>query len=259
MSARPAPITIGVFIPSDPRAPLAVLIREALALQASGADIIEIDALVIGEHAGAFAAVDDDTIALLVASLVADGVEVGVSTDRPELAGIAAEHGAAWVLDPSAGGDTETLLARLRGSGCGLLIGPWGRPRHEVTPIDPTDAYTEGVVRNAARLLAGGFRGDRLGVDAGVGLRPDDAEPWRILNALDRLVALGYPVVVPATERFLSAMVADESEAHRLDEAAIAIAVLASGVGAWAVQTQRVDVVASTLRRMHGLAFAGDA
>lgn len=249
MSGARQQTTFGDFVPRDPSAQLSVLLREALALQASGADVINIDTLAVGRLRGPFAGVDDDTLALLVAGIVSVGVPVSVSTDLPETAGLAVEHGAGWVIDPS-GGSAVRLDPRVAESDCRLVIGPWGRPLPR-SPFDVPGAFAERLLRNAARLLDAGIASERICVDAGAGLGHDDPEPWRILNDLERLVALGYPVLVPATEDLLTDMVAEEStEVHR-DDAAIAIAALAVGAGAWAVRTQRAGIVADMIHRMH--------
>ncbi len=241
--------TIGVFVPSDPQAQLSALIREGLALQASGADVVDLDTLDIGRLRGPFADADDDTLALLVAGLVSVGIAVSVSTDRPDTAGLAAEHGARWIIDPS-GGTAVRLDPRVAESDCRLVIGPWGPPLPR-SSVDLPGTYAERVLRNAARLLDAGYASDRICVDAGAGLGLDDPEPWRILNDLERLVTLGYPVLVPATEDLVDEMVAEESAEQRRDDAAIAIAALADGAGAWAVRTHRAGVVADVIRRMH--------
>jgi len=242
-------VVIGVLTPTDLDAAPVTLIREGIAVQAAGADIVDIDAIALGGHLGAFAGADTDTIAMLVAGLVAVGVRVSVTTDRPDIAGTAAECGAAWIIDPS-GAARVRLDPRVADSGCGLVIGPWGHP----LPSDPstaTTAYADGLIRNAARLLDAGIAFERIRFDAGAGFCAEDPEPWRMLNELGHFADLGYPLLVPATEELLLEMVPEEASERQLREAAIAITAVAAGVGAWAIRTHRVELVADLVWRMH--------
>lgn len=248
MRGEQAPKVIGVLSPSDD-ADVASLIEGALELRDLGADALELDAT---EH-GAFAATDDDTFVLLAAGLVDVGIDVCVATTRAELAVVAADHGVGTIIDPSGGHADPDMRAALAEIRAAIVIGPWGRPGSASAPVtsaDVGDRYAEGILRNSAALLDAGIRSDRIRVHAGAGVSPQDADTWRMLGHLDRLTGLGYPLLISGTDDVLGAMVVDELDEERLDDAATAVAVLAVGAAAWGIRTNRIVRTAAAMHRM---------
>jgi len=243
------PEIIGILTPDDLDSTVVSLVEEAARLTAAGASIIEIDTL----PDGPFHAEDPDDevdVGLLVHGLTDAGYTVAVRTTSAHIAALALERGATWIADPS-GATLDPEMGRVlseRGAHC--MIGPWpapGDPRRRGTE---DENYAEGIVRNAARLLQAGVRGERIVVDSGVGARRDDPEPWRMLNHIDRLRRLGYPVLVDGCDRTLETLAPDGATDERLDDAAVALTLLATGARAWGIRTVRAGRVAGAIHRI---------
>jgi len=252
-----APRIVGVFVPESSASTVPDLIREALAFRDLGADVLDLDTT----PKGAFAEADDDLVVLLAAGLVAADAEVSVTTTRARLAVIAADHGIGTIIDPSGGTADPEMPPALAELGAAVVVGPWRPGNGEAAPAPGTaatpltgseieDRYTAGILRNIAALLDAGVRSERIRVDAGAGLGPWDTERWRMLNHLERLGRLGYPVLVPAGEDVLAAMVLDESRASLLDDAATALTILTIGTGGWAIRSRRVARIETAVQRI---------
>jgi dihydropteroate synthase len=180
-------------------------------------------------------------------------VEVAITTTRARVAAIAADHGVGTIIDPSGATADPDMARALAELGIAIVIGPWGHPGSaglpELSGEEIEDRYAEGIVRNVAALLDAGVRSERLRIHAGAGLAATDGERWRMLNHLGRLAGLGYPVLVPATDEVLAAMVVDESEGA-LDDVATALTLLAIGSGSWAIRAHRVGRVEAAMQRI---------
>lgn len=246
MDAQRDTRVIGILSPAAVDGDVADLLREAEELHERGADLIDLDAL----PGGAFAGADDDTIALLVRGLAEIGVPVSLTTTSAALAATAIGHGAGWILDPSGATADARMIEVVADSPAGWVIGPWSPRRGDWYPSgDEADLYTDGLVRNLAALLDAGVRSERIVLHAGAGISAADAEPWRMLNQLDRISALGYPVLIDARDEILAAMSSDDS-AERLEDAAVGLAVLAAGRGAWGIRCRAVGRVAGAVQRI---------
>lgn len=247
MQTRPETRVVGILVPPGTDADPVALIREAMRLASSGADIVDLDLTPDGPLAG----LAEDRLALLVRGLGEAGIPVSVTTTRASIARIAVERGARWISDPSgATADPEMIRVARRPSLVGWAIGPWAIRRPvERHGSSAADEYTDGLVRNLARLLAAGVRSDRIVLNASAGLSQTATDPWVMLGDLARVRALGYPVLVDARDEVLASMSADDS-ADGLGDAAVGLAVLAVGARAWGIRTRAVERVATTVDRI---------
>jgi len=246
MNPTPQPIVVGILTPSTPDAEVGAMLQDALRLTVAGASIIELDTT----PGGPFHGDDGILLGMLVLGLTDLDLTVCVRTTDARVAGLAIDRGAAWIADPS-GSTSDPEIARVvAAGGARCIIGPWpapGEPRRRGTE---DEIYAEGLVRNIARLLDAGVRSDRIVVDAGAGARRDDAEPWRMLNHIERLRSLGYPLIVDGSDLILDVISPDGATDEQLDDAAIAITILASGAKAWGIRTARVSRVGAALQRI---------
>ncbi|GAB3190176.1 dihydropteroate synthase [Nesterenkonia suensis] len=101
------------------------------------------------------------------------------------------------------------------------------------------------------RYLQAGVPAERIILDPGIGFAKTSEQNWELLRALDRIVALGHPVLLGVSRKgFLGELLAvDEAprEAEGRDAATLALSTLAAQAGVWAV---RVHDVAPTLDAM---------
>jgi dihydropteroate synthase len=106
--------------------------------------------------------------------------------------------------------------------------------------------------------LGAGVPAEQLVVDPGLGFAKRPEHDLALLAGLDRIIDLGFPVLVGASrKRFLGALLATP-DGHprppdRRDDATLATSVLAARAGAWGV---RVHEVAGTVDAVRVVAAA---
>jgi dihydropteroate synthase len=97
------------------------------------------------------------------------------------------------------------------------------------------DVISELNERIQAALDAGIHR-DKLIIDPGIGFAKEAEHNWAIIDSIDRIVAMGYPVLVGASrKRFLGGASPDERE-----QATIELTKRLSTTGVWAVRVHSV-------------------
>jgi dihydropteroate synthase len=119
------------------------------------------------------------------------------------------------------------------------------------------DVVTEVCAELIARrddALAAGVAAEQLVLDPGLGFAKNAPHNWALLAGLDRIVALGLPVLVGASRKtFLGRLLAgpdgEPRPAAQRDAATLATTVLAAEAGAWGVRVHdaaaSVDAVAT--------------
>jgi dihydropteroate synthase len=101
--------------------------------------------------------------------------------------------------------------------------------------------------------LAAGVAAERLVLDPGLGFAKRPEHDLALLGGLDRIIDLGFPVLVGASrKRFLGALLATSDGAprppDRRDDAGLAASVLAARAGAWGVRVHDVAGSADAAR-----------
>jgi dihydropteroate synthase len=134
---------------------------------------------------------------------------------------------------------------------------PWvlmhwrGHSREMYAAAQYGDVVTEVCAELTARVedvVAAGVVPAQLVLDPGIGFAKRGPHNWALLAGLDRLVALGLPVLVGASRKgFLGRLLADaEGEARpaeQRDAATLALTALAAEAGVWGVRVH--DAAAS--------------
>ena len=92
--------------------------------------------------------------------------------------------------------------------------------------------------------LAAGIAADRIVVDPGLGFAKTAEHNWTLTRHLDRLIALGFPVLFGSSRKSYLGLLLDGRPAPQRDAATAATSVLAAAAGAWGV---RVHDVRSTV------------
>ncbi|WP_132876119.1 dihydropteroate synthase [Tamaricihabitans halophyticus] len=243
-------------------------IEHAERMWSIGADIIDIG----GESTRPGAArVDAETeiarVVPVIKKLAGMGIELSVDTTRASVAAAAIAAGARVVNDVS-GGLADPDMARVVGE----LEVPWVLMhwRGHATEMDALADYTD-VVRDvrdelSARVdaaLAAGVSEQAIVLDPGIGFAKKSKHNWALLNSLDSLLELGFPVLVGVSrKRFLGTLLAGEDGSSRppsgRENATAAVSALAAGAGAWGVRVHDVQpsldaiAVADAWRRGNG-------
>jgi dihydropteroate synthase len=94
---------------------------------------------------------------------------------------------------------------------------------------------------------------EQLVLDPGLGFAKNAEHYWALLARIDRIVALGLPVLVGASRKtFLGRLLADEAgtvrPAEQRDAATLATTVLAAEGGAWGVRVHDAGASVDAVR-----------
>ncbi len=244
-------------------------VRHGLELHAAGVDIVDVG----GESTRPGAdrvdpSVEAERVTPVIAELVSHGVCVSVDTMRASVATAAIGAGVSIVNDVSGGRADPDMAGVVADAGVAWVLMHWRstvdwthRPgaaeEHEYGDI--VEDVRSGLLRQVDAAVAAGVDSSRIVLDPGLGFAKNAEHNWALLRRLDRLVDTGIPVLVGASrKRFLGTLLARDGQprpAHDRDAATAAISVLSAAAGAWGV---RVHDAVGTLdalavhRQWHG-------
>jgi len=186
----------------------------------------------------------------VVAALDEAGIVVSIDTTKPEVARAAIAAGASMVNDVSGTRRVPALLDVVAESDVAyVLMHAQGTPATmQVAPTyrDVVGDVEQWLADGLARLVDHGVVAERVVLDPGIGFGKTVAHNLALLAGLDRLVALGRPVMVGASRKsFLGAVTGVDEPRARL-AGSLASAALAVAAGARIVRVHDVaDTVAA--------------
>ncbi|MCZ2810662.1 dihydropteroate synthase [Modestobacter sp. VKM Ac-2979] len=247
-------------------------ITHGLQMHAAGADYVDVGGESTRPGADRVDAAEECRRVVPVVRELADaGVRVSVDTTRAEVAAAALEAGAVLVNDVSGGLADEGMARLVAETGVPWVLMHWrGHSREMYAAARYGDVVTEVGAELTARVedvVAAGVDPAQLVLDPGLGFAKNAEHNWALLAGLDRLVALGLPVLVGASRKtFLGRLLAGPGGELRPVEgreaATLAISVLAAQAGAWGVRVhdpvQSLDAIA-TLDAVRAAAGTGGA
>ncbi|MBA2945004.1 dihydropteroate synthase [Streptomyces himalayensis] len=233
-------------------------VKHGLDLVAQGADLIDVG----GESTRPGATrVDADEelrrVIPVVRGLASEGVTVSVDTMRASVAEQSLAAGAALVNDVSGGLADPAMVPVVAEAGAPFVVMHWrGLLEGRNIPGTYDDVVAEVVSELHARVeavIGGGIAPDRIVVDPGLGFSKETAHDLALLAHLDRLHALGYPLLVAASrKRFLGQVLSGPDgappPARERDAATAAVSAIAAHQGAWAVRVHEVRATADAVR-----------
>ncbi len=242
-------------------------IEQGLRLLYAGADIIDVG----GESTRPGAApvdpvTEQERILPVVEALLKAGAVVSVDTMHVATAEAALALGEVIINDVS-GLNYEPGMPELiaRTGAPYILMHNRGDARTMDSLTDYEDV-TEDVVRELTDLkdafLAAGVKPEQLILDPGLGFSKAGPQNWELLHGLDRLQALGFPVLVAASrKRFLGTLLASESGTEpgpeERDHATAAITALAAMHRAWGVRVHTVEASVDAVKAARAWLRAG--
>jgi len=244
----------------DPEAAVA----HARRLIAEGADLIDIG----GESTrpGAPPVAEDEEIARVapvIAALRAESaVPISIDTMKPAVARAAVAAGATLWNDVTALSWSSDSLATAAELGCGvILMHMRGDPRTMNARTAYADVAGEvaGYLRDRAdAAIAAGVRREAIRLDPGVGFAKTAPQSLELLARLDRLTALGFPVVVGASRKsFLKHVDPSAKSADDRLAGSLAVALAAARAGAAILRVHDVAATRQALLTQAALAEAG--
>jgi len=182
-------------------------IEHARALIADGADMLDIGAESTRPGAEPVAAAEElDRLAPVIAAIRAESaIPISVDTMKPEVARVAVAAGASLWNDVTAlrwSGDSLSTAAEL---GCEVVL---MHMRGEPRTMQAAPAYQDVVaevsaflVERAEAAMAAGVARGKIWLDPGIGFGKTGDHSLTLLGHLDRMVALGFPVLLGASRK----------------------------------------------------------
>ena len=244
----------------------ATAIAHGLAMHAAGADYVDVGGESTRPGADRVDAVEECRRVLpVIRELSAAGVRTSVDTTRAEVAEAALDAGAALVNDVSGGLADHGMAKLVADTGVPWVLMHWrGHSREMYAAAQYGDVVTEVCAELTARVedvVAAGVAPQQLVLDPGLGFAKRAEHNWALLAGLDRLVALGLPVLVGASRKtFLGRLLAGPDVDPRLpeerDAAPLATTVLAAQAGAWGVRVHDAGASVDAIRTLDAVRSA---
>jgi dihydropteroate synthase len=219
------------------------LVRRAGQLVADGADILDVGGVKAGPGPQVGEAEELDRVIPAIEALRARfDIPLSVDTWRASVAKEAFAVGAVVGNDISGFADPAYLpVAAAAGAtvvATHIRLGP-RIPDPEPVYDDVVDAVSAFLVERGERARAAGVTPDRIVIDAGLDLGKTAEQSLTLLRASDRLAALGYPLLLSASNKtFLGVVLGLELGERR--EASLAAAAMGVALGCRIVRAHDV-------------------
>ncbi|GAA3473129.1 MULTISPECIES: dihydropteroate synthase [Nonomuraea] len=233
-------------------------VRHGLELVQEGADLVDVG----GESTrpGAARVPLEEELARVVPvirALSGEGVRVSVDTMRAEVAKAAVEAGAELVNDVSGGLADPEMPRVVADTGVPYVVMHWRGHSHDMDSravySDVVTEVREELAKRVDLVLAEGVSESQIVLDPGLGFAKNAEHNWALLNGIEELNELGYPLLIGASrKRFLGRLLADSDGTprpfSRSDHATTAVTALAAHAGAWCVRVHEVGPNADAVR-----------
>jgi dihydropteroate synthase len=223
----------------------------ALALVADGADVIDVG----GESGVTYTPVTSPDVEIarvvpLVERLVAEGVVVSVDTWKAEVAAAATEAGAAMINDTSGLADLRIAELCARSGAALVIMHTRAAPKQERFADYGGDVVGDVVAflaERAGAARAAGVADEQIVLDPGPDFAKTPAETVAVLRSIDRIAALGRPLLLAVSRKYFVGAITGRPPAERLAGTLAAVG-WAADAGAAIVRVHDVPETADFLR-----------
>lgn len=246
-------------------APEAAL-EHARRLIAEGADILDLGAESTRPGAEPVAAeVEVERLVPLIAAIRAESaIPISVDTMKPQVARAAIAAGATMWNDVTALRHAPDSVGTAAALGCEIvLMHMQGQPRTmqaEPRYDDVAGEVAAFLAARAAAAISAGVARDRIWLDPGVGFgKHMTRHNLPLLAGLDRIVALGFPVLLGASRKSFIGAVSGGAPAERRLGGSIAAALAGAAAGVAAVRVHDVFETVQALAVDAAIRQASDA
>lgn len=184
----------------------------------------------------------------VIKALSQENTVISIDTMRAATAQLAVEAGATIVNDVSGGAADPEMFATVATLGCKYTLMHWrGHSKDMDSKAIYGDVVTEvieEVTISLQKALAAGIARENIILDPGLGFAKNPEHNWEILNRINELVAMGYPILIGhSRKRFLGSGSPEEREA-----ATVALTQSLVGKGIWAVRVHGVKSNVAALK-----------
>jgi dihydropteroate synthase len=235
-----------------------------------GADLIDVGGESTRPGAGRVPASEElRRVVPLTKELVQAGIVVSVDTMRSSVAAAAAQAGAHIINDVSGGLADPEMLDVIAQSNLVCSLTHW---RGQSAAMDRLDHYGDVVSEVIAELgdrvraaLAAGIKPTAIVLDPGLGFAKAGQNNWPLLAHIDRLAALGFPLLIGASrKRFLEDVKGPDKSLtdagpNGRDAATAAVTAASSLSGVWCVRVHEVAANAAGVRVARAILAARQA
>ncbi|HUW88581.1 MAG TPA: dihydropteroate synthase [Candidatus Paceibacterota bacterium] len=210
-----------------------------------GADIIDIGGESTRPGSTRISAEEEmERVLSVIEELSARGALLSIDTTRATVANAAFAAGARIINDVSAGLADPGILEVSAALDCPYIaMHSRGDSKDMQSRAIYGDVVKEVIAELSQRVsaaLAAGIKPENIILDPGIGFAKDADHNWALLNNLNSIEALGFPVLVGASrKRFLGALVGSEAPDDR-ESATIALTALLAQRGTWGVRVHNV-------------------
>jgi dihydropteroate synthase len=224
-------------------------VARGLELVAEGADLIDVGAE-SGVTYTAAASPEEEAarVVPLVERLAAEGVIVSVDTWKPAVARAVLDAGAAMLNDVSGLRDTGLADLAARTGAALVVMHTRAEPKQEAFPAyDDVVGDVEAFLRERMDLaLAHGVAIEQIVLDPGPDFAKTPAQTVAVLRDLDRLRALGRPLLLAISRKYFLGAITGRPPAERL-AGTLAAAAWAADAGAAILRVHDVAAVRDAL------------
>ena len=217
-------------------------VARGLEMIAEGVDIIDIGGESTRPGADRVTALEEQRRVIpVIEKLSQTGIPISIDTMHAQTAELAITAGASIVNDVSGGLADGLMHEVVAEMGCPYILMHW---RGHSKDMNNRAIYGDVVKDVIAELniqidvaLSSGIAKNNLIIDPGLGFAKDAAQNWEILNRIDEITDLGFPVLIGGSrKRFLGGETPDEREAATI---ALTQTLLAKNI--WAVRVHSVS------------------
>jgi dihydropteroate synthase len=194
-------------------------VARGLEMISEGVDIIDIGGESTRPGAERVSAAEEQgRVIPVIEKLSQTGIPISIDTMRAETAELAITAGASIVNDVSGGVADDLMHEVVAEMGCPYILMHW---RGHSKDMNNRAVYGDVVKEVIAELntqieaaLRSGIAKNNLIIDPGLGFAKDAQHNWEILNRIEEITDLGFPVLIGGSrKRFLGGETPDEREA----------------------------------------------
>ena len=217
-------------------------VARGLEMIAEGVDVIDVGGESTRPGADRVTALEEQRRVIpVIEKLSQTGIPISIDTMHAQTAELAITAGASIVNDVSGGLADGLMHEVVAETGCPYILMHW---RGHSKDMNNRAVYGDVVKDVIAELniqidaaLRSGIAKNNLIIDPGLGFAKDAAQNWEILNRIDEITDLGFPVLIGGSrKRFLGGETPDEREAATI---ALTQTLLAKNI--WAVRVHSVS------------------
>jgi len=198
-------------------------VARGLEMISEGVDIIDIGGESTRPGAERVSAAEEQARVIpVIEKLSQSGIPISIDTMRAETAELAITAGASMVNDVSGGAADDLMHEVVAEMGCPYILMHWrGHSKDMNNKAVYGDVLNEVIAELNTQIeaaLRSGIAKNNLIIDPGLGFAKDAQHNWEILNRIEEITDLGFPVLIGGSrKRFLGGETPDEREAATIE------------------------------------------